>query len=246
MSKSISAAVAAVVSAESNVPSTLCGRSWVDAEASIKDIGMATQRVEAGLSGLSADRDVLDNNLLGWVVQVGDNGKFLRFAADHPKTPNKLVPIDYPAFMKVREIYAGAAFDGGAATLDAASKVWERAIGRLIGLDFVRPLSKNADSVRIAAKRAEEIKKFEAKSTGALIEEKQAMLAKGDVKSIKAAQAMAKEIERREKPALEAVVKDCAALRDKLIARAKEVAKLGTDDSVELLIAALSALSVEA
>jgi hypothetical protein len=44
----------------------------------------------------------------------------------------------------------------------------------------------------------------------------------------------------------EAIVKDCAALRDKLIARAKEVAKLGTEESVDSLIAALAALSVEA
>jgi hypothetical protein len=54
---------------------------------------------------------------------------------------------------------------------------------------------------------------------------------------------VAKEIERREKPVADAIVKDCAALRDKLVARAKEVAKLGTSDSVELLTAALNALS---
>ena len=243
MSKAISAAVAAVVSAESDVPSTLSGRPWVDAEESIKDIGMATQRVEAGLSGLTADRDVLDNNLLGWVVQSGGDGKFLKFAADHATAPNKFVPIDYPEFMKVREIYTGAAFDGGAATLDAAGKVWERAISRLIGLGFVRPLAQSADAVRIAKRRAEEIAKYEKKSDGELLEEKAALTAKGDSKSYKAAGAIAKELERREKPVTEAVVKDCAALRDKLIARAKEVAKLGTEDSVKLLTAALFVMS---
>ena len=237
MSKAISAAVAAVVSAESDVPSTLCGRSWVDVEASIKDIGMATQRVEAGLSGLTADRDVLD-----WVVQTGADGKPLKFAADHASAPNKFVPIDYPEFMKVREIYAGAAFDGGAATLDAAGKVWERAISRLIGLGFVRPVAQSKDAVRIAKKRAEEIAKFEKKSDGVLLEEKAALVAKGDSKSYKAAMAIAKELERREKPVTEAIVKDCAALRDKLIARAKEVAKLGTEDSVSALTTALFAL----
>ena len=242
MSKAISAAVAAVVSAESDVPSTLCGRSWVDVEASIKDIGMATQRVEAGLSGLTADRDVLDNNLLGWVVQTGADGKPLKFAADHASAPNKFVPIDYPEFMKVREIYAGAAFDGGAATLDAAGKVWERAISRLIGLGFVRPVAQSKDAVRIAKKRAEEIAKFEKKSDGVLLEEKAALVAKGDSKSYKAAMAIAKELERREKPVTEAIVKDCAALRDKLIALAKEVAKLGTEDSVSALTTALFAL----
>ena len=242
MSSKVVAAVAAVVSAESDVPSTLCGRSWVDVEASIKDIGMATQRVEAGLSGLTADRDVLDNNLLGWVVQTGADGKFLKFAADHATAPNKFVPIDYPEFMKVREIYAGAAFDGGAATLDAAGKVWERAISRLIGLGFVRPVAQSKDAVRIAKKRAEEIAKFEKKSDGVLLEEKAAVVAQGDSKSYKAAMAIAKELERREKPVTEAIVKDCAALRDKLIARAKEVAKLGTEDSVSALTTALFAL----
>ena len=243
MSKAISAAVAAVVSAESDVPSMLSGRPWVDAAESIKDIGMATQRVEAGLSGLTADRDVLDNNLLGWVVQAGADGKPLKFAADHASAPGKFVPIDYPEFMKVREIYAGAAFDGGAATLDAAGKVWERAISRLIGLGFVRPVAQSKDAVRIAAKRAEEIAKFEKKTDGMLLEEKAALIAKGDSKSYKAAGVIAKELERREKPVTEAIVKDCAALRDKLISRAKEVAKLGTSDSVELLTAALNALS---
>jgi hypothetical protein len=243
MSKAISAAVAAVVSTESNVPSTLCGRSWVDVEASIKDIGFKTQRVEASMSDLTADRDVLDANLLGWVVQTFADGKFVKFADNHEKSPGKLMPIPYAEFTKVREIYVGAAFDAGSATLDAAAKVWERAIGRLLPLGFVWPVAENKDAVRIAAKRAAEVAKYEKKSDGALLEEKAALVAKGDVKSLKAAQAVAKELERREKPALEAVVKDCAALRDKLIARAKELAKLGTADSVELLTAALNALS---
>jgi hypothetical protein len=107
-------------------------------------------------------------------------------------------------------------------------------------------VAQSKDAVRVAAKRADEAKKFEAKTDGMLLEEKAALVAKGDVKSLKAAGAVAKELERREKPVTEAIVKDCAALRDKLIARAKEVAKLGTEESVDLLIAALAALSVEA
>jgi hypothetical protein len=152
--------------------------------------------------------------------------------------------LKYPDFMFVRKLFVTGCRDMGAETDDAAGKVWERAVGRIItSCGFVRPKSESKDAERIAAKRAEEIKKFEAKSDGVLLEEKAALLAKGDVKSLKAAQAVAKELERREKPALEAVVKDCAALRDKLIARAKEVAKLGTEGSVELLTAALNALS---
>ena len=152
--------------------------------------------------------------------------------------------LKYPDFMFVRKLFVTGCRDKGAETDAAASKVWERAIGRIAkSCGFVYPKSESKDAERIAAKRAEEVKKFEAKTDGMLLEERAALVAKGDVKSLKAAQTVAKEIERREKPALEAVVKDCATLRDKLVARAKEVAKAGTDESVSMLTAALNALS---
>ena len=152
--------------------------------------------------------------------------------------------LKYPDFMFVRKLFVTGCRDKGAESDDAASKVWERAVGRIAtSCGFVRPKSESKDAERIAAKRAEEAKKFEAKTDGMLLEEKAALVAKGDVKSLKAAGAVAKELERREKPVTEAIVKDCAALRDKLIARAKEVAKLGTEESVGLLTAALNALS---
>jgi hypothetical protein len=153
--------------------------------------------------------------------------------------------LKYPDFMFVRGKFVNGCRDKGAETDAAADKIWERIINRVIAqFEFVRPKSESKDAERIAAKRAAEIAKYEKKSVGELIEEKAALTAKGDSKSYKAAGAIAKELERREKPVTEAIVKDCAALRDKLIARAKEVAKLGTDDSVELLTAALNALSV--
>ena len=152
--------------------------------------------------------------------------------------------LKYPDFMFVRGKFVNGCRDKGAETDDAASKIWERIINRVIAqFEFVRPKSESKDAERIAAKRAAEIAKYEAKSDGVLLEEKAALIAKGDSKSMKAAGAVAKELERREKPVTEAIVKDCVALRDKLVARAKEVAKLGTSDSVELLTAALNALS---
>ena len=155
--------------------------------------------------------------------------------------------LKYPDFMFVRKLFVTGCRDMGAETDEAASKVWERAVGRIAtSCGFIRPKSESKDAERIAAKRAEEVKKFEAKTDGMLLEEKAALVAKGDVKSLKAAQAVTKELDRREKPATEAIVKDCAALRDKLVARAKEVAKAGTEESVGMLIAALAALSVEA
>jgi hypothetical protein len=149
--------------------------------------------------------------------------------------------------MFVRKLFVTGCRDKGAETDEAGAKVWERAVGRIVNsCGFVRPKSESKDAERVAAKRAEEVAKFEKKSDGMLLEEKAALVAKGDVKSLKAAGAVAKELERREKPVTEAIVKDCNILRDKLVGRVKEVAKLGTEEAVNMLIAALAALSVEA
>jgi hypothetical protein len=155
--------------------------------------------------------------------------------------------LKYPDFMFVRKLFVTGCRDKGAETDEAGAKVWERAVGRIVNsCGFVRPKSESKDAERVAAKRAEEVAKFEKKSDGMLLEEKAALVAKGDVKSLKAAGAVAKELERREKPVTEAIVKDCNILRDKLVGRVKEVAKLGTEEAVNMLIAALAALSVEA
>ena len=220
MSKVISAAVAAVVSNESvdlfgGVPA---------APALVETLTQLGREYWAAEDA----RTVAEKSLAKCDVSLFDHVKGLK----------------YPDFMFVRKLFVTGCRDMNAPTDEAASKVWERAVGRIVNsCGFVRPKSESKDAERIAAKRAEEVKKFEAKTDGMLLEERAALVAKGDVKSLKAAQAVAKEIERREKPALEAVVKDCAALRDKLVARAKEVAKAGTDESVSMLTAALNALS---
>ena len=220
MSSKVVAAVAAVVSAESTdlFQGQPVNPSLVE---TLEQLGREYWAAEDA-------RSVAEKSLAKCDVSLFDHVKGLK----------------YPDFMFVRKLFVTGCRDKGAETDDAASKVWERAIGRITNsCGFIRPKSESKDAERIAAKRAEEIAKFEKKSDGVLLEEKAALLAKGDVKSLKAAQAVAKEIERREKPATEAVVKDCAVLMDKLIARAKEVAKLGTEDSVKLLTAALFVMS---
>jgi len=219
MSKAILAAVAAVVGAE---PESFAGQpvaeSFVETVEQLGReyyMGVATvQRAERGLATCEANMfDIVKG-------------------------------LKYPDFMFVRGKFVNGCRDKGAETDAAADKIWERIINRVIAqFEFVRPKSESKDAERIAAKRAAEIAKYEKKSVGELIEEKAALTAKGDSKSYKAAGAIAKELERREKPVTEAIVKDCTVLRDKLVARAKEVAKLGTSDSVELLTAALNALS---
>jgi hypothetical protein len=95
----------------------------------------------------------------------------------------------------------------------------------------------------MAKKRAEQAKKFEAKSDGELIEMRAELAAKGDTKSLAEARTIAKELETREKPQIDAAKMARESVRDKLIARAKDLCKAGTADADEKLISALQALS---
>lgn len=239
--KANQAVTAPAQSAVGSAVEMICGRSLADAKASIHEIGFSTQKVESGIGDLVADRDVLDSNLLHWVVQA-DGGKLMRHPKDHELAPNKFVPVSYPEFLKVREFYVNAAFDAGSESLEAAEKVWERAILRLVKLDFVRPKSQNKDAERMAAKRAEQIAKFADKGEGELFELKAELLAKGDTKSLGQAKAVQAEIERREKPEIDKVVAECKGLNESLRKRAGEWAKAGSVEAVERLTAALLAL----
>jgi hypothetical protein len=151
--------------------------------------------------------------------------------------------LAYAEFKTVRGLFVNGCRDKGAPTDEAASKSWERAINRIgTSCGFERPKATSESAERMAKKRAEQAKVFEAKSDGELLEEKQALLATGDTKSIAQAQAVAKEIERREKPLLDAEDIARKSVRDKIIARAKELSKAGTADADARLTSALLAL----
>ena len=151
--------------------------------------------------------------------------------------------LAYAEFKTVRGLFVNGCRDKGAPTDDAAGKSWERAINRIgTSCGFERPKATSESAERMAKKRAEQAKVFEAKSDGELLEDKQALLAKGDTKSIAQAQAIAKEIERREKPLLDAEDTARKSVRDKIIARAKELAKAGTADADDRMTRALLAL----
>lgn len=150
----------------------------------------------------------------------------------------------YVEFMTIRKYYVTGCRDKGAPSDEAAAKVWERSINRIMSsCGFERPKSESEAAKRMAAKRAEQAAKFADKSDGELIEARAALLAKGDSKSVKAAMEIVKEIERREKPALDAAESARKVILDQLVKRAKELAKAGTDDADQKLTAALLALS---
>ena len=249
----------AVAPAQSAVPATqlafICGKPLAEAQASLEEIFGLTADAEKMITRGDEQRDRADGLLLDWLTQWHEvDGKLVKMrqpkltmAGEPIKQDGKpvtvYVPISYDEFRQVMEWSIAKYYDAGAATPEAAERQAQRQIERLVKLDWVRPTSKKPDAERMAKKRAEQIAKFENMSDGDLAERKAELLAKGDTKSIALAQSVNKEIERREKPAIDAAQSQRVAVRDKLITRAKELCKAGTADADEKLIAALQALA---
>ena len=215
-------------------------------EATIKEIGFASQKETAKISKSEDELSRLNTNLLGWIAQLDAEGKVMRFPDDHESTPKKIIPIKYDDFKIIRGFYVGAAYDAGAVSIEAAEKVWEEAIKELASeAGFTRPKAENKDAVRMAEKRAKLVEKYAPESTGALIEKKAELLAKPDLgnKELSIVKEINDEVARREKPAEDKAQKARAVTRDAIIARARELCKAGTADADELLIAGLLAMS---
>ena len=134
-------------------------------------------------------------------------------------------------------------YDAGAPTVEAAERQVQRQFQRLLSLDWVRPTAKNADAERVAKRRAAEAAKYAEKSDGELAELADELVKTGTVAASKERTNVLAEIAKREKPSIDAAQSARVAVRDKLIARAKELCKAGTADADEKLIAALQALS---
>jgi hypothetical protein len=193
--------------------------------------------------------------LLDWVTQWHEvDGKMVKMRK--PKTNMSgepilqdgkpvmvYVPITYPEYRQVVSWATAKYYDAGAPTPEAAERQAQRQFERLLKLDWVRPTSKNVDAERMAKKRAAEAAKYADKSDGELLEKRSELANKGDTKSLAEAKLIAKELETRAKPELDAAQSARVAVRDKLITRAKELCKAGTADADEKLIAALQALS---
>lgn len=152
--------------------------------------------------------------------------------------------LNYVQFMKVREYFVTGCRDKGCPTDDAAGQVWVRAIKRLsTNMNFERPKAESKD-----AKRMSEAKEKRAAELAAIPDDeienlRATLISKGDDKSLKQAVALGQEIARRQKPEIDARAAGLKALRDKVIERAKDLAKAGTADAEDKLIFALNALS---
>ena len=254
MAKATQTVVAPVQSAIGSAVEMVAGRSLVEAQASLEEIFESTSNGEKMLARgeeivQQADALLLDW-LTAWEVVDGKSIKSRTAKLDIEGKPVEkegkpvmvFVPIAYPEYLQVRSWAIAKYFDCGSPSTDAAERQFERQINRLRALGWQSPKAKTADAERMAAKRAAEAAKFVAKSDGELLEQKAELVAKGDVKSMREATAIAKEIERREKPEQAQLQADIKVLHETLRKRASEWAKAGSAESLERLTNALMAL----
>ena len=215
MAQQTSVAIASAIAVQ-----TIGGIPAAELQQTIFAIGEETLAAETAMARGKEALDVLDANLFDIVKG-----------------------LPYVEFMLVRDFHKAGAIDKGR-TDDAAQKIWERQVNRMISaFDFVKPKSESKDAVRKAEAKAAEIAKLAEFGDGELDDLKSGLLAKGDAKSLREAMKLNKEIDRRNATELEAAKAQRKAISDKLIARVKELAKAGTDDADALLISALQMLS---
>lgn len=255
MAKQASQAVTAPASsAVGSVVESICGRSLVEAQSSLEEIFTQTAEAEKLVAKGEDARDAADALLLDWLCQWetvdGKSIKMRRARCDIKGEPvlkdgkpeMAFVPISYPEYKQVIAWATAVYFERGAPTPEAAEKQFQRQCNRLVTLGWERPRSKSADAERMAAKRAAEAAKFADKGDGELADLKAELVAKGDVKSMREATAIAKEIERREKPELDQLQADIKVIYDALKKRAAEWAKAGSVEGLARLTAASLAL----
>ena len=185
---------------------------------------------------------------LGRDVQVAEEGKAIaerKLSQCDVALFDFVSGRDYPAFMAVRGAFVNGMRDKGCPTDDAAGKSWTRAIARIeSSCGFVRPKAETKAAKAMSEKRAKALAELQAKSEDQLQIELDSAIAEGTAGALKKATALRAEIDKRNKPALDAADTARKALLDKVVARAKELAKAKTADADAMLEAALDAMTV--
>ena len=151
---------------------------------------------------------------------------------------------DYVTFMAVRAAVITGCRDKGAPTDTAAEKQWERAVNRLVrDYSFEKPKAATKAAKAMSEKRAKLQAELDAKAPLELEGELTAALEDGSASALKRATVLRSELDKRNKPLLEAEDVARKAVLDKLVTRAKDLAKAKTVDADAKLEAALLALS---
>jgi hypothetical protein len=151
---------------------------------------------------------------------------------------------DYTAFMAVRGHFINGMRDKGSPSDDAAEQSWRRAVRRIeASCSFIRPKAESKMAKAMSEKRAKAQAELTAKSEDQLQIELDSAISEGTAGALKKATALKSELDKRNKPALDAADAARKALLDKVVARAKELAKAKTTDADAMLEAALDAMT---
>jgi hypothetical protein len=143
--------------------------------------------------------------------------------------------LNYVEFQYIRNQFISGGVDSGK-TAGAAEQVWDKQVNAVVkSFGFVRPKSEAKDAVRKAEAEAKRRAEFEKLSNTELEEKVDALIAEGTTKSRKEAIKFSAELDKRNKPFLDAQEANRKATVEKIIARVKELAKANTDDANDLL-----------
>lgn len=205
----------AVQSAVAVVVPMIGDRLAVELQATIFAIGEETFDAEGMMARGVAARDILDANLYDIVKGIA-----------------------YVEFMLVRDYFKAGIVDKGRSE-DAAQKVWERSVTRMVSLGLVKPTSVAKDAVRKAEAKAKAIAAFEAQDDSALEDTRAELLEKGDQASLRKALAVGKELERRNEGTIKADAEQRKLVVSKIVTRVKELSKAATADADDILTTVL-------
>ena len=143
--------------------------------------------------------------------------------------------LNYVEFQYIRNQFIAGGVDSGK-TAGASEQVWDKQVNAIVkSFGFVRPKSESKDAVRKAEAEAKRRAEFEKLSDAELTEKVETLIRKGDTKSIKEATRINAELDKRNKPVLDAEQVARKATVEKIIERVRELAKAKTSDADALL-----------
>jgi len=150
--------------------------------------------------------------------------------------------LNYVQYQYIRNQFIIGGVDSGK-NAGAAEQVWDKQINGIVkSFGFVRPQSESKDAVRKQEAEAKRRAEFAKLSDAELEQKVDELIAKGTTQSRKEAVKFSAELDKRNKPILDAQEANRKATVDKIITRVKELAKAKTDDADDILFSALSVL----
>jgi len=143
--------------------------------------------------------------------------------------------LNYVEFQYTRNQFIAGGVDSGK-TAGASEQVWDKQVNAIVkSFSYVRPKSESKDAVRKAEAEAKRRAEFEKLSDAELENKVDALIAEGTTKSRKEAVKVSAELDKRNKPILDAEQVARKATVDKIVERVRELAKAKTADADAIL-----------